>query len=88
MKKIIITLAALAAISTAAWANDAGNDNATFGDGVINGAPDTTDATLLAKKMKYHKLYSQFSNGVYQGYANYLNPSDQRSEEESSRGAQ
>ena len=87
MKKIIITLAAFAALSTVAFANDGGNDNATFGDGVINGAPAPQDvnSTLISKRG--HRLTSQQNiSTANNGYQNYIDLADQRNLDESNRG--
>ena len=88
MKKIIITLAAFAALSTVAFANDGGNDNATFGDGVINGspAPQDVNSTLIGKRG--HRLMSQqYLGNANDGYQNYTDLADQRNLDESSRKA-
>lgn len=90
MKKIIITLAAFAALSTAAFANDGGNDNSTFGEGFTNGtpAPQDVDPTLVGKR-RQHVMSMQYFGTASNRYQNdygyrgdyvYLNDYGRRSD--------
>ncbi len=78
MKKIIITIAAMAALSTMALANEGGNDSSTFGDGLINGAPAPQNFGNDAGRYRRINRQSNFYFGTNdQGYTNYFDPADQ-----------
>ncbi len=88
MKKIVITLAAFAALSTAAFANDGGNDNSTFNDGQVNGSPVPQDQVIVTPKSKHYSTQYNVNGINNDGYLNYIEPEDQRHMQEQSRGAQ